>query len=172
METMRIPADDRSECESDQRECDRHLCYGFVMQCRYGGRDPQAVGECGSKPEVSLLRRLPAACSGYRHHAYTSRRGSRHGSTLLLLRLLLHLGPLQRAGLGHGLNRLWLAALRGGGFLAVVFVEARTLHVRVEHFEGSAAGVDLVVLPSCVAVLSNNCSTSPGLARARTKSNT
>jgi len=64
----------------------------------------------GSKPEVSLLRRLPAASSGYRHHAYTSRRGSRHGSGFLLLLL----EPLHRAGLGHGLNRRWLAALRGG----------------------------------------------------------
>ena len=35
METMRIPADDRSKCESDQRECDGHLYYGFVMLCPY-----------------------------------------------------------------------------------------------------------------------------------------
>ena len=142
-EIMGIPADDRSECESDQPECGGDLCYGFVTQCRYGGRDPQAVGECGSKPEVSLLRRLPAACSGYRHHAYTSRRGSRHGSALLLLLL----EPLHRAGLGHGLNRRWLAALRGGLCLrAAELIETPTVHLRVEHFQGSAAGVDLVVM--------------------------
>src|SRR5260370_15943355 len=126
METMQIPADNRSECESDQPECDGHLCYGFVVQCRYGGRDPQALGECGSKPEVSLPRRLPAVCSGYRHQAYTSRVGSRHGSALLLLLL----EPLHRAGLGHGLNRLWLAALRCGFCLpAVEFKRAPTIHL-------------------------------------------
>jgi hypothetical protein len=38
METMQIPADNRSECESDQPECDGHLCYGFVVQCRDRGR--------------------------------------------------------------------------------------------------------------------------------------
>jgi|SRR6516165_4505335 len=142
-EIMGIPADDRSECESDQPECGGDLCYGFVTQCRYGGRDPQAVGECGSKPEVSLLRRLPAVCSGYRHHAYTSRGGSRHGSGFFLLRL----EPLHRTGLGHGLYRLWLAAL-GVGFClpAEEFVEAPALHLRIEQFQGSAAGVDLVVM--------------------------
>jgi len=42
---------------------------------------------------------------------------------------------------------LWLAALRGGGgFLAVIFVEAPTVHVRIDHFQGSAAGVDLIVM--------------------------
>src|SRR6516225_3846066 len=74
------------------------------------------LGGCESNPEVSLSRRLPAVCSGYRGHAFTSRRGSRHGSALLLLRL----GPLHRAGLGHGLNRLWLTELRGGFRLLVV----------------------------------------------------
>ena len=49
-------------------------------------------------------------CSGYRGHAYTSRRGGRHGSAFLLLRL----EPLHRAGLEHGMSRLWRAALRGG----------------------------------------------------------
>src|ERR1700752_4136961 len=78
----------------------------------------QGLGEYGSKPE-SLSRPLTGVCSGYRHHAYTSRRGSRHGSALLLLRL----GPLHRAGLGHGLNRLWLAALRGGFFIGRPFGE-------------------------------------------------
>jgi hypothetical protein len=48
--------------------------------------------------------------SRYRGHAYTSRRGGRHGSAFLLLRI----EPLHRAGLGHGLSRLWRAALRGG----------------------------------------------------------
>src|SRR6516164_9203134 len=49
-------------------------------------------------------------CSRYRGHAYTSRRGGRHGSAFLLLRV----EPLHRAGLGHGLSRLRRAALRGG----------------------------------------------------------
>jgi hypothetical protein len=29
---------ERSECESDQPQRYGHLCYGFVVQCRYGGR--------------------------------------------------------------------------------------------------------------------------------------
>jgi len=49
-------------------------------------------------------------CSGYRGHAYTSRRGGRHGSAFLLLRL----EPLHRAGLERGMSRLWRAARRGG----------------------------------------------------------
>jgi len=44
METMRIPADDRSECESDQRECDGHLCYGFVMNAMSLWRSGSAGG--------------------------------------------------------------------------------------------------------------------------------
>src|SRR5271170_4992329 len=64
---------------------------------------------CESKPEVSLSRRLPAVCSGYRHHPCTSRRGSRHGSAFLLLRL----EPLHRAGLGHGLARIPARLLSG-----------------------------------------------------------
>jgi len=60
----------------------------------------------------------------YRHRANTSWRGS-HGSAFLLLRL----EPLHRAGLGHGLNRLWLAALRGGLCLLLVeFVEAPSIN--------------------------------------------
>ena len=45
------------------------------------------------------------------------------------------------------MNRLWLAAL-GGGFclLAVELVNPPTFHLRVEHFQGSAARVDLVVM--------------------------
>ena len=60
MDTMQ-----RSECESDQPERYGHLRYGFVAQCRFGGRVPQVLGEYGSKPEVSIPRRLPAVCSGY-----------------------------------------------------------------------------------------------------------
>src|SRR6516162_6703327 len=74
------------------------------------------LGGCESNPEVSLSRRLPAVCSGYRGHAYRSRRGSRHGSALVLLRL----EPLHRAGLGHGLSRLCVAGLRGGFRLLTV----------------------------------------------------
>src|SRR6516165_4520372 len=37
--------------------------------------------------------------------------------------------------------------LRGGLVLcAVVFVEAPAVHLRVEHFQGSAAGIDLIVM--------------------------
>ena len=61
--------------------------------------------------------------------------------------LILLLEPLRRAGLGHGLNRRWLAALRGGlCLLAVEFVDIATDHLRVEHFQGSAAGVYLIVM--------------------------
>src|SRR5215813_1472060 len=43
--------------------------------------------------------------------------------------LLLRLGPLHRAGLGHGLNRLWRAALRGGcRLLAVPLIYAFARH--------------------------------------------
>ena len=40
------------------------------------------------------------------------------------------------------------SAVLGCGFcsLVVEFVEAPTFHLRVEHFQGSAAGVDLVVM--------------------------
>src|ERR1700751_1880095 len=104
---------------------------------------PQALGEYGSKPEVSPPRRFPGECSGYQPHASPSRPGTRHGSALLLLRL----ETLHRTGLGHGLNRLWLSAPRRGFFLpAGEFIDAPTIHVRVEHFEGSAAGVDLIVM--------------------------
>ena len=45
------------------------------------------------------------------------------------------------------MNRLWLVALRGGLCLpAEEFVGAPTIHVRVEHFQGAAAGVDLIVM--------------------------
>ena len=115
---------------------------GFV-QCCDRGRVRGRWGEYGSKPEVSLPRRLPSVCSGYRHQAYASRVGSRHGLAFLLLRL----EPLHRTGLGHGLYRLWLAAL-GVGFClpAEEFVEGPALHLRIEHFQGSAAGVDLIVM--------------------------
>ena len=43
--------------------------------------------------------------------------------------LLLCLEPLHRARLGHGLNRLWLAALRGGFRLLVVW-PARSCRAR------------------------------------------
>jgi hypothetical protein len=136
METMQIPADNRSECESD------HLSAMTMCAMTSSCNVAMEVGSASSG-RVSLSRRLPAVCSGYRHHASTSRRGSRHGSAFLLLRL----GPLHRAGLGHGLNRLWLAALRGGGgFLAVEFGEAPALHLRIQHFQGSTAGVDLIVM--------------------------
>jgi len=86
-----------------------------------------------SKPEILLPR-----CSGYPHYADLSWRGS-HGSAFLLLRVE-PLEPLHRAGLGHVLNRLWLAALRGGRCLLFVeFGDAPTFHLRVEHFQGSAA---------------------------------
>ena len=78
----------------------------------------------------------------YRHRANTFWRGS-HGSAFLLLRL----EPLHRAGLGHGLNRLWLAALRGGLCLrAAELIETPPVHLRVEHFQGSAAGINLIVM--------------------------
>ena len=74
-------------------------------------------GWVGANPilKFSLSRRLPAVCSGYRGHAYASRRGSRHGSAFLLLRPK----PLHRARLGHGLSGWWLAALRGGSSSAL-----------------------------------------------------
>jgi len=53
--------------------------------------------------------------------------------------------PPSRAG--ARLNRLWLAALCGGRCLLFVeFVDVPTFHLRVEHFQGSAAGVDLIVM--------------------------
>ena len=45
------------------------------------------------------------------------------------------------------MNRLWLVALRGGFCLpAEEFVGAPTIHVWIEHFQGAAAGVDLIVM--------------------------
>jgi len=49
------------------------------------------------------------------------------------------------------LNCLWLAALGVGFYLpAEEFVEGPALHLRIEHFQGSAAGVDLVVMRKIV----------------------
>jgi hypothetical protein len=143
METMQIPADNRSECESDQPECDGHLCYGFVVQCRDRGR----VRRRWASTDPNRKSRSRAASQRYAQvidirHTHLSA-GRPHGSAFLLLRL----EPLHRARLGHELNRLWLVALRGGlCFLAVEFVEAITIHLRIEHFECSAAGVDLIVM--------------------------
>jgi len=45
------------------------------------------------------------------------------------------------------LNRLRLVALRGGlCLLAEEFVGAPTIHVWIEHFQGAAAGIDLIVM--------------------------
>ena len=45
------------------------------------------------------------------------------------------------------MNRLWFVALCGGlCLLAAEFIETPTVHMRVEHFEGSAASVDLIVM--------------------------
>ena len=49
--------------------------------------------------------------------------GLLNGTTGLFSLFLLHFEPLHRAGLGHGLNRLWLAALRGGVFIGRPFCE-------------------------------------------------
>src|SRR5215469_16939877 len=105
---------------------------------------PQALGEFGSKPEVSLPRRLPAVCSGYRHYAYTSRRERRHDSVFLVLRF----EPLHRAALGLPFDGLRFAALCFALLVlaAVELEQALAAHVRVEHFQGSAAGVDLIIM--------------------------
>jgi hypothetical protein len=123
-----------------QPECDGHVCDGFVVPCRDRGRVCRGWASTDPNPNLSpapsqSMFRLSTLCIhiSAREPPWLSPSSSAPRTT-----------PPSRAG--HGLNRLWLAALRGGGFLAVVFVEAPTLHVRVEHFEGSAAGVDLVVM--------------------------
>src|SRR6516162_4859593 len=64
----------------------------------------------------------------------TSRRGCRHGSALLVLRRQ-PLEPLRRAGLGHGLSRLWLAALLGGfRLLTVQLIYTFALHRLDQQF--------------------------------------
>ena len=65
----------------------------------------------GFEPSVprSPMSSVGAACR-------SCLRGSGSGSALLFPRL----EPLRRAGLGHGLSRLWLAGLRGGFRLLVV----------------------------------------------------
>src|SRR6516165_10568760 len=106
------------------------------------------LGGCESNPEVSLSRRLPAVCSGYRGHAYASRRGSRHGSASVLLRL----EPLHRAGLGHGLSRLRFARLLGRFFfLAVQFIYTFALHRLAQQFaERPDQGINAVRrIPRC-----------------------
>jgi len=47
------------------------------------------------------------------------------------------------------LGRFWFAALLGAQLLGLPaggFIEAPALHLGIEHFQGSAAGVDLVVM--------------------------
>jgi hypothetical protein len=38
---------------------------------------------------------------------------------------------------------------------AVEFIDAPTIHVRIEHFGGSAAGVDLIVMRKIAAAFEN-----------------
>jgi hypothetical protein len=77
------------------------------------------------------------------HPRRNQSRRSRPGSAFFLLRFK----PLHRAGLRLGSNRLWRGALLGRRCsLAVELVDALALHLRVEHFQGSAAGVDLIIM--------------------------
>src|SRR6516164_7029269 len=80
----------------------------------------------GFEPSVprSPVSSVGAACR-------SCRRGSGSGSAMLFPRL----EPLRRAGLGHGLSRLWLAALRGGfRHLAVQLIYTFALHRLDQQF--------------------------------------
>jgi len=86
---------------------------------------------------------------GFEHLAVPLRLLGKDGSvgTIAFVGKACYAARTTRAGLGLGLNRLWLAALGCGFCLPVVeIIDAPTLHWWVEHFEGSAAGVDLVVM--------------------------
>src|SRR6516162_4179690 len=75
-------------------------------------------------------------------------RGAGSGSALLFLRL----EPLRRAGLGYGLSRLWLAALRGGfRHLAVQLIYTFALHRLDQQFaERPDQGINAVRrIPRC-----------------------
>jgi len=55
--------------------------------------------------------------------------------------------PFHRAGGGYGLRGLRLAALLGCfQFPASQFQDAPARDLRVEHFQGAAAGIDLIVM--------------------------
>ena len=77
---------------------------------------------------------------------HTSRRGCRHGSASLVLRRQ-PLEPLRRAGLGHGLSRLWLAALLGGfRLLTVQLIYTFALHRLDQQFaERPNQGINAVI---------------------------
>jgi len=87
-----------------------HVKPSFWLRCRSVRRDSLLEGD-GFEPSVprSPMSSVGAACR-------SCLRGSGSGSALLFPRL----EPLRRAGLGHGLSRLWLAGLRGGFRLLVV----------------------------------------------------
>src|SRR5207249_10223763 len=54
-------------------------------------------------------------------------------------------GPCGLHGLSHLTPRLVLGP-QLFGLLAIEFIDAPAVHVRIEHFQGSATGVDLVVM--------------------------
>jgi len=87
------------------------------------------VGSLAARPIASIGPRSPVSSVGAARRSCL--RGSGSGSTLLLL----HFGPLHRAGLGRGLSRLCLAALRGGcRLLAVQFIYTFARHLLNQQF--------------------------------------
>src|SRR5215467_7510841 len=82
-----------------------------------------------ARPIASIGPRSPVSSVGAARRSCL--RGSGSGSTLLLL----HFGPLHRAGLRRGLSRLCLAALRGGcRLLAVQLIYTFARHLLNQQF--------------------------------------
>src|SRR6267378_2209168 len=98
-----------------------------------------------ARPPDKILTdpRLGGTQSGRGHRAYQLRRSSRRGSARFVLLGL----PFHGAGGEYGFDglrfALLLELLRAP---AHPLVMAPALHVGIEHFQGSAAGVDLVVM--------------------------
>src|SRR6266700_2837310 len=78
------------------------------------------------------------------HRAYKPRCRSHGSARFVLLGEPFH-GARGRSGLG-GLRFAALLGLQLLESLASEFIEAPALHLGIEHFQGSAAGVDLVVM--------------------------
>src|SRR6516225_12075692 len=107
---------------------------------------PQVLGEYGSKPQVSLPRRLPAVCSGYRHHAlHISAREAPWFSLSSSAPRPTRTTPSSQAG--ARIEQVVACCAPRRPLLAVGRVcRGPTFHLRIEHFQGSAAGVDLIVM--------------------------
>src|SRR3984893_425657 len=112
----------------------RRWCH-LLAACPIASLGPPATGSSVSLILLSCLRGIGG-------------RSRRRGAALLLSGGLRLLGlPFHGAAGVYGFAGLWFALLLGGLPLpADELVEAPASHLRIAHLQGSAAGVDLVVM--------------------------